>query len=267
MWPTGYGPPAQQQAVVVGQPSEAMGVPSGPEASDQQESLVTTVKDLQRSDHVAKEQWGAYCDTQGGGVRDPAKHNASFIQTFLSQYNAGVRFESATNANLAELFKEGQRKSANWKSAWAQYCQHYGGGMHDPGKHEVSFLVGFLDFLGQRGHMALTMLPQSPMLGMPGVVGAAPSKRPRPGMGQGGGLTGVYAPGGLGSGPSIGAAPSTGDPMKDQLITRVKTYQRSGDEGKQQWWSYCDAQLGGVRDPARHDSAVLNQFITTHGVA
>jgi len=221
------------------------------------DDLVTKVKEMQRNDTTAKEQWWAFCDTHGGGIHDPAKHDADFIQRFLLQYTQGIRFEptppqTTNNTQLAELFKEGQRKSSNWKNAWAQYCQHYGGGVHDPGKHEIGFLVNFLDFLGQRGTLALSMM--SSMMGG-GFQMAQPMGQPmgQPPMGQ----------------PNYMAVPPAkrarvGETEKDSLVMRVKSYQRSGEEAKQLWWSHCDNQLGGVRDPARHDSVTLQQFITAY---
>eukprot|EP00420_Gonyaulax_spinifera_P028423 CAMPEP_0197910396 /NCGR_PEP_ID=MMETSP1439-20131203/70822_1 /TAXON_ID=66791 /ORGANISM="Gonyaulax spinifera, Strain CCMP409" /LENGTH=76 /DNA_ID=CAMNT_0043532049 /DNA_START=56 /DNA_END=283 /DNA_ORIENTATION=+ len=59
------------------------------------EELVQTIKDMQRSDPAAKEQWWAYCDSVGQGVRDPAKHTLVFIQTFINKYNQGLRFEAS----------------------------------------------------------------------------------------------------------------------------------------------------------------------------
>ena len=35
---------------------------------------------------TGEEQWANYCDAQGGGVRDPGKHDASFMQSFLAAY-------------------------------------------------------------------------------------------------------------------------------------------------------------------------------------
>merc|ERR1712050_393844 len=48
-----------------------------------------------------------------------------------------------------------------------------------------------------------------------------------------------------------------------QLVEQVKAFQRGG--GKQQWWDFCDGQLGGVRDPARHDVNTLRQFLQMSG--
>merc|ERR1712176_36360 len=54
--------------------------------------------------------------------------------------------------------------------------------------------------------------------------------------------------------------PGTGDPEKDEFVRRIKAYQRAGESEKQQWWDYCDRNLGGKRDPARHDVRTLEDF-------
>merc|ERR1711908_72487 len=50
---------------------------------------VEKIKELQRNDPAAKEKWIEYCNTEGGGKRDPALHDAKFIQVFLSKYKGG----------------------------------------------------------------------------------------------------------------------------------------------------------------------------------
>merc|ERR1712013_16318 len=60
---------------------------------------------------------------------------------------------------------------------------------------------------------------------------------------------------------------STGDPAKDALVEKVKAFQRSGDEQKQAWGAFADAQAGAARDPARHDKETLEMFLTGYGVA
>jgi len=222
------------------------------------EVLVATVKDLQRKDPAAKEQWGIYCEQYGGGLRDPAKHPFDFISNFLSQFNSGFRYDALppkvpkeSYGNIADLFKEGQRKSHNWKTAWAAYCQIYGGGTSDPNKHEVTFLVSFLDFLGQQGYNAL-----APAAGA-AAVSSPPAKRVRTGEPALGSTSGSRF-----SSP-LPAATGGGDPA---LVQRIKNYQRMGQAHKEAWWSFCETNLGGVRDPARHDSNALQSFIQSHGV-
>lgn len=48
---------------------------------------------------------------------------------------------------------------------------------------------------------------------------------------------------------------------KIQLISEIKELQRSTPDAKQAWWDFCDAHLGGIRDPARHDASVLEEFL------
>jgi len=211
----------------------------------QQEELVEKVKNLQRGDVVAKEQWIAYAELQGENIRDPSKHNAAFLHAFLTQFQSGVRLESISGANLGELVKEGQKKSKNWKSVWSQYCQLYGGGMNDPVRHDTSFLVGFIDFVAQRASMSL---------GTPMIGSEPPAKRMRHGdwssdWGMSTGLTAMD----MQVGPM--------NPTKDQLVMRVKGYQRQGEAAKEKWASFCDTHFGGVRDPNRHDAATLQQFL------
>merc|ERR1711957_303836 len=88
------------------------------------------------------------------------------------------------------------------------------------------------------------------------------------GMGKGG-------MGGMGMGMGMSGGPpakrmrteqvSSGDAMKDKLVMQVKDYQRSGEEQKQTWWSFCDEAMGGIRDPAKHEKNVLQQFLRSQG--
>jgi len=52
---------------------------------------------------------------------------------------------------------------------------------------------------------------------------------------------------------------------KAALVDQIKSIQRSDPEAKQQWWDYCDQNLGGVKDPNRHDASVLEEFLAAQG--
>merc|ERR1712232_377029 len=102
--------------------------------------LVAQVKEIQRADPAGKAAWGKYCEEFGGNVRDPTKHEAEYLQYFISQHEAGaysdvaVTGPSATaSGSLPELFKEGQRSSPSFKQAWSTF-QTMNGGMNDPNK-------------------------------------------------------------------------------------------------------------------------------------
>eukprot|EP00930_Biecheleria_cincta_P084131 TRINITY_DN73620_c0_g1_i1.p1 TRINITY_DN73620_c0_g1~~TRINITY_DN73620_c0_g1_i1.p1 ORF type:complete len:260 (-),score=50.32 TRINITY_DN73620_c0_g1_i1:15-794(-) len=250
------------------------------------ESLVSQVKDLQRSDHGAKDQWHYYCFTEGGGVKDPAKHQPEFLQKFLDAYKGGVRLtgESEDGAasgeptELALCIKSAQQKSKAWSNAWKGYCAVYGRGVNDPLKHHHMYLSGFLDYLGQQAQMSLTMDILSQMGGggggaggwQDGGYGAPPAKRFKgAGPNLASGFSGAFAGGCKGGGfGGKGAAFGKGasDPAKDALVQRIKNYQRGGEQFKEFWWAHCDTLLGGVRDPARHATDVLQQFVDSHQV-
>jgi len=209
------------------------------------EGLIEQIKQMQRSDPSAKEQWIAYCDQFGEGRRDPSKHEDSFIQRFLAQFNQGVRFQGdAEAAGVGNVIKLMQRRSSAFKAAWAQYCAVHGGGKNDPTKHEVAFHIQFLDSLAQNAQSsASSMHPMAMMMG--GGMDMHPMKRMRMMRMQ-----------------MMEAA----DPEKDSLVAKIKSYQKGSAQQKENWWSYCDSQLGGVRDPARHDAETLMDFIRSYGV-
>jgi hypothetical protein len=48
-------------------------------------ALVSLVKDHQRTDPGFKEAWGAYCDMNCQGVRDPNRHTSDVLRHFLAE--------------------------------------------------------------------------------------------------------------------------------------------------------------------------------------
>jgi len=231
------------------------------------EALATRVKQIQRTDSVGKSAWWNFANTIGAGVRDPAKHEAHVLQSFLSQYDkgafAGVEAAYSDSGHLGELFKEGQRNAPSFKTAWATYNLMNGSTKNDPSKANKDVLVGFLEFLGQQGVSSMCGGKGGGWCGKGG--GWA-------GCSCGGKGSGGKGSGGKGSGGSWGGPPvkkqkvSTGDVWKDELVEKIKQFQRSGEEQKQAWWSFCDASDCGNRDPARHEVDVLQGFIQGCGL-
>jgi len=115
---------------------------------------IDQLKEMQRHDPVAREQWWAFADNYGGGVRDPARHPIAFLHEFQQRFAHGERFQS-TRPTLADLIKEGQRKAPSFKEAWLRYCALFGNGFKDPSKHDDAYINGFLDYIGQRGKLAI----------------------------------------------------------------------------------------------------------------
>jgi len=54
--------------------------------------------------------------------------------------------------------------------------------------------------------------------------------------------------------------------VKNELINKIKEFQRSSEENKQAWWSFCDTTEGQFRDPARHEEDGLQSFLADHGI-
>lgn len=72
--------------------------------------LVRRVKEGQRRSDAFKSQWWRYCDSFGGNVRDPGRHHARFIETFLAHYMNG------TITSLYASSTAGNVRSAQWIS-------------------------------------------------------------------------------------------------------------------------------------------------------
>lgn len=62
----------------------------GPPVSSTLEPLVQRVKFAQKSSEDLKKAWHHMCDTEGGGIRDPARHDAAFLMRFLEGVLEGV---------------------------------------------------------------------------------------------------------------------------------------------------------------------------------
>lgn len=198
------------------------------------EDPVAKLKELQRTDSVGKVQWEAYTDQLGSGIRDPSKHDPDFVWGFLQSYEAGVRLEA--KSSLTTLMKEGSRRSTAWKRCWEAYCTSHGQTTFDPAEHDPSSLAVFLSYLGDSGEKVLAMM------------GATP---PQDGYGW--------------DGPPRKKV-NVGGPGKEATVIAVKQFQKQSEENKQIWATFCDMNLGGMRDPARHDISTLQNFLLSNGV-
>lgn len=287
------------------------------------EQLVQEIKQIQRSDPNAKQAWWDYCDRAGEGIKDPNRHDISFLRKYLSQVGhgggggapaggrgpprggggasrggpppsggmgmgmtppwsfggGGAQFAAAmgwgaapTAAPMAgagggmplvEFVKAGQRHSAHWKSAWQSYCVLFGNGKYDPTKYDDAFLVSFIDYAGQVITADLTAQADERGVSLEhalqtqnqrGAKRAAPTSNAPPQQ---------RAP----KRANVGGYDAGGDddPAKADLVNQIKEMQRSNPDAKQAWWTYCDEQLGGVKDPRRHGAEVLQAFIDTMG--
>jgi len=250
-------------------------------AGGSHEELVSAVKELQRTDPMAKEQWVQYCTTEGQGTRDPSKHDVSFLRNFFDVRET-IEVPQPTHAGIADLFKEAQRASPTFKQAWSAFRESMGGRYDDPTRNDESFLVSALEFMGQAACAQMTMATMSQ--GKGGSGGSWGSSGWWGGNSWGGNSGGwnssdngweegystnkrrrteSWSGGGVWSQP--GAAPAA-SASKQALVEQVKTFQRTGEEQKQAWWAYTD-QHGQVKDPARYEEWQLQEFLSTQGWA
>jgi len=235
---------------------------SAPAAAMDHAALVATVKSMQREDPGAKDQWHIICDEQGGHVRDPARHEADFLQAFITEYKSGALSGQALKAavpsapaapavvaDCAPMFKEMQRRSASFRNCWAAYCQMHGNGMSDPNKQSKDFMVGFVEHVC--GHLGA----------MPGIVAPAglvpPMRASSP--------YNVYGKAPVAR-PSLATPSGPFDQATTDLVQRIKAFQRANAMQKEAWHAYADEHLGGMRDPAKHDAMTLLAFIDWHSV-
>jgi len=209
-----------------------------------QEDIVKQIKDLQRRDPEAKDQWIAYTDTHGAGRRDPSRHPPEFLQHFLTHYGSGARLALHEDAGrVCELIKVMQEKSENFKNVWEGYCKQFGNGETNPAQLEPAFHVKFLDQIAEKANLVTPAVGGGAMLGTGPLDGPALKRMKL----EGGGI-------------------SSGDPAKDKLVFQIKAFQRQGDDNKELWRRFCETNLASVLDPNRHEVSVLQHFVTACGV-
>lgn len=200
---------------------------SGGHSDKRFNDLVTRVKNGQRGSEAFKEAWWNYVRENGNDVRDPSKHDSGFLSKFLASapdahlaVSGGQGPAVAKDDQHQELMgwiKHGQRTSIEFKEAWIAFAKEYGNDNRDPGRHDASFLQTFLS--------------SAPAVSQPPPV------------------------------PKV-----VEDANQRALVNQVKQHQRSSQEFKESWWSFCDSHGNGVRDPARHPAEFLQQFLSSVGM-
>eukprot|EP00450_Noctiluca_scintillans_P026488 CAMPEP_0194532238 /NCGR_PEP_ID=MMETSP0253-20130528/69761_1 /TAXON_ID=2966 /ORGANISM="Noctiluca scintillans" /LENGTH=412 /DNA_ID=CAMNT_0039377669 /DNA_START=1 /DNA_END=1236 /DNA_ORIENTATION=- len=192
--------------------------------------LVERVKEVQKLSQEHRQLWHQYCDIEGGGVRDPSRHNAEYLEQFFSQ--VPLEFQSQPLAvateEIVQQVKNLQRSHAEYKDAWHTYCDTEGNFVRDPAAHSDAFLTEFLSRCG--AEVAQVFSP---------TVNGGTAMQP------------------------IGAL-SGGDTdawSSSPLVEQVKHYQKTSAEHMERWRMFCDTEGEGVRDPAKHDGAFLERFL------
>mmetsp|Transcript_109282 Transcript_109282/g.305734 ORF Transcript_109282/g.305734 Transcript_109282/m.305734 type:complete len:221 (-) Transcript_109282:129-791(-) len=163
--------------------------------------LVAQVKELQKRDPSAKEQWIKYTLIEAGGTRDPSKHSAEFLQTFLSTRHA-IEVPPPVEASPADLFKEAQKNSPTFRQCWTVYRQAMGNKYDDPSKHSADTLAGALEFVG---HATVAMMLMGQLEGQKSTLAIGGEVAPSPVAGLAGVLGGDVL---VGSPPALDPPPA-----------------------------------------------------------
>lgn len=158
-------------------------------------------------------------------------------------------------ASLSDFVKTGQRQSQNWKAAWQTYCGIYGAGMNDPNKHDETFIKGFIDYVGELAVIGLADLAAQEGISLDQDLA------PRGGGYKRGPPAGAWGPPAKRQATQAPWQQGSDDPEKAGLVEKVKALQRADPSAKQAWWTYCDANAAGAKDPNRHDAESLHEFL------
>lgn len=151
---------------------------------------------------------------------------------------------SQWKTDLVNQVKAWQKTSASHKEAWYRWVQEKTGESNfDPNRHDEATLMEF------------TTLADSGQIELQDPTGFGSSNKKK-----GGGFGGGFGDWGWGGGGGGGAMTDE----KQELVNQVKAFQKMSDSHKEAWYKFVQDNTGGGNfDPARHDDAILIQFLTS----
>jgi len=263
---------------------------------DAHTQMVHVIKELQKSDIRAKDQWIKFTQLECGGTRDPAKHSIDLLQKFLVVRHQ-IEVPPPCAASFSDLFKEAQKNSPTFRQCWSAYRNGMAVRFDDPSKHTADFLQGAVEYMS---HAAIAMMTMGHMGNTSGtqVMGAMMQAMEKKGSGEDGAAAALGAMGAIQAVMPESSLPSTagcgvsdlvfGNPEKrarteesiteitpakpgllsgkQALVEQVKAFQRSGLHHKEAWWTFTKYN-GGNRDPALYEERQLQEFLQQQGLA
>jgi len=249
------------------------------------DALVNRVKDLQRSDPIAKMQWQSFCESHGHRKFDPNVHDEAFIYTFIEAMDAGT-LPVANPAHVQEAersYHNGKRelvgrvngmryRGENGNSKWLSFCELHGFTKHDPQLHEDAFLIAFIEAF-EAGAIPDQSLDSKAAL----VTRVKTLQRSDPttkqkwitfceSKNQKKHDPNVYDEDFL---RSFFEALERNEIMEDPtgkviLVQRVKEIQRRERNGKQSWTDFCQFNGHDKHDPNMYEPAFLQSFVEAY---
>eukprot|EP01060_Flectonema_neradi_P023792 TRINITY_DN32152_c0_g1_i1.p1 TRINITY_DN32152_c0_g1~~TRINITY_DN32152_c0_g1_i1.p1 ORF type:complete len:252 (+),score=38.13 TRINITY_DN32152_c0_g1_i1:94-849(+) len=207
------------------------------------DELVLRIKRGQRASNEWKQRWWKWCEGNGK-VRDPTKYTYDQLVQGLATCGDPPR-GPPLNENKKTLTKDG-----------VVYTR-----VNTVDKPQFNRLVSIIKD-GQRTDPAWRA-SWSKFCETSGKGTYDPSKHPLEFL--------QYAIRQIGNPPKtpssqyVGSAQSgRRDPMTAKIIATVKSLQKSSPSFKAAYMTHCDTHAGGIRDPARHSSQFLNNFISMY---
>lgn len=243
------GPPMKRMNLGGG-----MAAPAAPGSKDW---LVSQVKTFQRQGPPQQEAWVQFCDGRCGGTRDPSRLDVASLEVFLVEH--GVMEGGASGGSqMSEWQQQLQLMNPNYKCGWG------GGGVPlatASGKSKAQLIMQVKAF--QRASLENKEIWGSFCNATYGGT-RDPNKHDESSLQM---FLSEYANGFV---PEENGkdkeSHGTGDAAKDELVAKIKAYQRTGEAEKETWKTYAEAQIGRYRDPALHDIAILQHFVNVYGL-
>jgi len=201
----------------------------------------------QRKSRPFKATWEAYCSMNGATMHDPAKHDDQFITTFLDSLGTlGMERMGMGGMGGMGLKRGFDQMSGMGGMGGMQKRPNLGTDMSDPVKAQLVEAVK--KFQKEHGKVAWHALcdtelggSRDPSRHSPEILKAFLDQQGVP--------------------VQIVQLDMSNTPQKMHCVQRVKNFQKEGADKKEVWHQYCDAELGGNRDPSRHSAEALQNFL------
>jgi len=219
-------------------------------SEEEKTDLASRVQDALTNSSLVLEAWNEFCDSKGCGVRDPARHMASFLSRFLANVERDGLIDAdegadeppprgrphGANNELVFEVRSTMSSSRHAHDTWNRLCDEKGGGIRDPSRHPPGFLRQFLAGLECLGPPKAREEPRQ-----------EPRRERRAPQGQ--------------KRPRDPWRDDFDDMSQEALAAQVKAIQSSSKRINERWTEFCTEHGDGTRDPSRHDAEFLQSFL------
>lgn len=187
----------------------------------------------------------------GAGGRPPPRGGEVEVFNPLPE---GVNGSGAAWREVLEKTRTIKTASPEWQDFWNGVCDIHGTGNRDPKRHDVPFLEFFVHLAQQNGfNLAAAQMNRGTLK----LVPKSDEARKRGPPDDGGRMTKR----GRNEEPAGEEDPGEAPPSRD-LLNRVREVRNRSAAWQEFWGELCDKYGGGTRDPRRHTTAFLENFLS-----